>query len=537
MSSFLTKHLYIAGIIYAIAALILFPKWTVDDAYISIRYADNQAKYGELTWNPGEDPIEGYTGIVLPVILAIFIKLGISPVFIGKIIGVISFFLGGCLLHTIFRLLKVRDLSASLVLIMYFTAPFMFVHALSGLETMLFSASILLSVFLFFRNMMFTDSPKQTETVLILVLFVASLTRPEGVIMSACFLTALGIIRLKSDRREFGRYVLKAVILFILPGLIYFIWRWQYYGQILPNTFYAKGGLSFINKWSVLSLMQFGLLFLSLPAVVILLLNLSGFKAVRDSIRDRQPFLFSPQFTTAVAAMMVFAIIVLGRYMQSMLLMNFEFRFFVPFFPIFLVFTAIFLDWGLLNLQSLKADKRIVRTVLTVIIVLLISVQAMIYLREYRKYRLLKASYQNIIESEHIPAGLFVKEHISEDEWLSVIHDVGAIPYYSQRKTVDFSRLNDEVLIKKGMTDKEIADYFFSFNPGAVVITSYKWEEIYQPWIYGEEAKMISEDPRFDSYTLVKKYRADQSDRHPVTGYYEFVYLRNDLVDAADKNE
>ena len=533
MSSFLSKHLYVIGIIYAITAIILFPKWTVDDAYISIRYADNLAKYGELTWNPGEDPIEGYTGIALPLILAFFIKLGISPILVGKIIGVTAFFIGGCVLHALLKLIKVEDKAVLAALLMYYTAPFMFVHSLSGLETMLFSAAILLSLHLFLINLLFTKKHKLTETVFILTLFATSLIRPEGVIVSTCLLTALGIINFKSDRRKFWRYVLKVLAFFILPGLIYFVWRWQYYGQILPNTFYAKGGVSLINKWSVFSLVKFGLLFLSLPAVVVLLLNLPGFRVVRDSKWDHPKRLSARQFTAAVSVI-VFAVIVLARYMQSRLLMNFEFRFFVPFFPLYLIYFAILLDWGLLNLRSLKADKRILRKVLTVIIVLLTSVQAIIYLREYKKYRFVKSTYKNLIESEHIPAGLYVKEHIPEDEWLAVIHDVGAPPYYARRKTVDFSRLNNEDLTDTKLTEKDIIDYFFSFNPGAAIVTSYKWEELYQPWIYGEEAKMISEDPRFANYTLVKKFRADQHPLYPVNNYFEFVYLRNDLLETGE---
>ncbi len=53
--------------LYAVVALAWFPKWTVDDAYITYRYAENLALNGQLTWNPGLDPVEGYTGVALPV--------------------------------------------------------------------------------------------------------------------------------------------------------------------------------------------------------------------------------------------------------------------------------------------------------------------------------------------------------------------------------------------------------------------------------------------------------------------------------------
>ena len=216
--------------------------------------------------------------------------------------------------------------------------------------------------------------------------------------------------------------------------------------------------------------------------------------------------------------------------MQSRLLMNFEFRFFVPFFPLFLIFAAVLLDWGFAGVQSLKEKKKFLYSAIIAFVLILTSAQFFLYHKEYRKYAFLKDGYRKMIESEHIPAGLYVKDHIPEDEWMMVIHDVGAIPYFAERKTVDFSRLNDEVLSQKNMTDSEILDYFFSFNPGAVVITSYKWEEVYQPWFYGDEAKMITSDPRFSRYQLVKKFRTDISPDHPAYDYFEFVYLRDDLI-------
>jgi hypothetical protein len=55
--------------------VLLAPKWTVDDAYITYRYAQNLARHGELNWNVGQDPVEGYTGVAWPVILSGFCRL------------------------------------------------------------------------------------------------------------------------------------------------------------------------------------------------------------------------------------------------------------------------------------------------------------------------------------------------------------------------------------------------------------------------------------------------------------------------------
>jgi hypothetical protein len=44
---------------YSIKTVVKFPKWVVDDAFIIFRYAENLAETGQLTWNPGENPVEG----------------------------------------------------------------------------------------------------------------------------------------------------------------------------------------------------------------------------------------------------------------------------------------------------------------------------------------------------------------------------------------------------------------------------------------------------------------------------------------------
>ena len=64
----LSRIIYLLTITYSVGVFCIFPKWTVDDAFISFRYAQNLVESGELNWNPGEDPVEGYTGVMLPIL-------------------------------------------------------------------------------------------------------------------------------------------------------------------------------------------------------------------------------------------------------------------------------------------------------------------------------------------------------------------------------------------------------------------------------------------------------------------------------------
>jgi hypothetical protein len=174
--------------VYALIFLIVFPKWTVDDAYITFRYARNLAEHGQLTWNVGESPVEGYTGIVLPLILALAFKLGISPFFVSHALGVIGFLGASVLLYLLLRELNIRSGVRKLILLLYVTSPFVYTHAYSGLETNLFSAALaacLYASFVYVRQ--------RTHLPAVLGLFVlTSMIRPEGVLFTGLLIVGIG---------------------------------------------------------------------------------------------------------------------------------------------------------------------------------------------------------------------------------------------------------------------------------------------------------------------------------------------------------
>jgi arabinofuranosyltransferase len=68
--------------------------------------------------------------------------------------------------------------------------------------------------------------------------------------------------------------VLRWSLVFLLPGLLYFLWRFSYFGYLLPNTYYAKGAGSVdLAKRGLIYLALFGRIYL-LPLV--LLVPLAG---------------------------------------------------------------------------------------------------------------------------------------------------------------------------------------------------------------------------------------------------------------------
>lgn len=512
--------------LYAVLALASFPKWTVDDAYITYRYAENLAHHGQLTWNVDLDPVEGYTGVALPVVLAGAIAVGADPDVASKTIGVLAFLL---LALTTWRLcgrLSVSPLGKSAVLAGLCTAPFMFTHALSGLETVMFMACVVLAVDRAAAVELATRFERSLWLELSASTLVASLIRPEGVALSCVLLIAC--LCAEARRRpapttadQFGRgegsFAVSSMLralgiwigVFVLPGAAYFAWRASYYGQLLPNTFYAKLHTGFVVE-SLVDVAKFAVLYLAVPMSVALV-------AVATVRRRALLALAGMPWRAAIAAI-AFVAVCLALYSRSALVMNFGFRFFVPFYPIVLIGVAAVTTLALREVPTGRA-----RTLVMASIVVLVVTQTGVHARLVGRSARDAAATERLLTEEHRKVGQFLRDRLAADATIVVVVDAGAIPYFSGLRTIDFGGLNDEFLSHRfrNRTRKgEIADYFFATNPSAIVFTSRVKDRI-----EGPEPVRVQDDARFANYELARVFSCEEWPE-----YHQLVYLRRDIT-------
>lgn len=214
----------------------------VDDSYISFRYAANLAAGEGLVFNLG-DRVEGYTNFLWTVLLAGGAAAGVDLVRLSQVLGGLSAL--GCLvlLALISRRVLPQDQPARPVLV---ALPALLWAAMgsqaqlagSGMESIFFVFWVLLAVFLLFLR----DRPVAAGVVFAL----AAMTRPEGGLygLIAGLLCLARVVRPRGDgdrRPAWRRSWLLAVSFLAIYGP-YFLWRYQYYGYLLPNTFYVKVG-------------------------------------------------------------------------------------------------------------------------------------------------------------------------------------------------------------------------------------------------------------------------------------------------------
>jgi arabinofuranosyltransferase len=505
------NHLLLAaGIVYAAIGLASFPAWTVDDAFITYRYAENLARTGQLTWNVGEDPVEGYTGVGLPVLLAGAVRVGLDADAASKAIGITSFFAGALVLYLLLRRLGVRGLLRAGLATVYLTAPMLFTHSSSGLETTLFGLAVLGTLYALQGVLDAPAAPARREVALLLASLATALVRPEGVVLAAVAVACVVAVRL-AGRERLAPFLWRALALLVVPGAIYFAWRYAYYGHLLPNTYYAKWSRR-ISYDSIRDLGKFLVLYASAPGLAGAIGAAIGWRRTAGTLRALAVPLVGAVFFAAVAV----------QYSRSALIMNYSHRFFAPYYAIVLVWVGVLLEHGLSRVDAGAGGARLApfaRATAVALLAAQVCLHVALLPRELRFAR----STRDLLVDEHIPAGRYLREHVPSDEWLVVVVDAGAIPYYAGLRTVDFGGLNDEFLARRfrdRIPKAAIVDYFYARNPGALVFTS-----AHPDRIEGPEPLPIADDPRFAGYVHVATYASASW-----PSYYELVFLRRDLV-------
>ena len=496
---------------YGGVMLALAPNWTVDDAYITFRYADNLARHGALTWNVGEDPVEGYTGVALPVLLAGLLRAGVSPIWGSKLIGIVAWFTGGLLLLRVLSRLGVGWGVRAVIFVLYFAAPFMSAHALSGLETLLFSTTLIAAVLALLTCLEERQRSERPASILFGLLLFASLIRPEGVVLTGACFVAVVFYRWRYHRAPCRPLISRFALIYVVPASAYFIWRWWYYGLPLPNSFYAKstGGWNhFHQQGQLASFVGTYVLSLVLACAVLVLPNLR--RLWRD-VGERRVF------AVAGSVVLAFMAVSVCQYLKTDPVMNYAHRYYAPFLPLILVLTGCLLCWGWRFSSQAWIGRPVRRVVVCAVLIGLCVNQVVRYQSEQRRQFRLMRGYCELMRDVHVPVGKFLRDHVPPEEWLIVHMDSGAVPYYAGLKTVDFGKLNDETLATENLTAEQQADYFYDRDAGVIVFASMEQHTL-KPFVGGQA---LVEDPRFQRYTFLKDFGNQ--------GYRQCIYLRNDL--------
>jgi len=302
---------------------------------------------------------------------------------------------------------------------------------------------------------------------------------------------------------------------YLIPGAIYFIWRWNYYGRLLPNTFYAKNFEGVINAASVMRMGEFAHTFLSIPmAMVAVAWAVARVKGTSESHAQSEP---GAKSWTSLLIAGIFSAVLAVEYLRSELVMNYSYRFFVPFLPVIWALATYWVQ-GTNRRAGWIGARRFEFSAMGVALVV-IAFNAIFLPGEVARAR----GYALTMEHEHAAIGKRLAELMPADESVACVIDAGAIPFYSRLKAYDFGKLNDEFLADGVKSPGEVADYFFLMRPGAAVFTTRNWRRVE----YLPESEAITTDARFEEYEPVERFRVPREKLD--SSYYQIMFLRRDL--------
>lgn len=214
------------AIALAIYCLLTIPLsgWLIDDAAISMAYAANWTAGHGLVAQPGLDPVEGYSNPIWVCLFAGLNLLGLMTP--GPIKFVSALLVGLSLLSLNTTCRDCRPFARASVLIMVAACSSIVTWTTSGLEnplTLLIACELL-------RIVSISEPDRRTAIYAACLVAALAMTRPEGLLFFVVPLLTL------SKRELLHPYL--AVIAVIFGAFLAL--RYATFGDIVPNTFYAK---------------------------------------------------------------------------------------------------------------------------------------------------------------------------------------------------------------------------------------------------------------------------------------------------------
>lgn len=409
------------------------PYWT-DDAFISFRYAANLAHGHGPVWNPGEH-VEGYTNFGWILLLAAAMKLGVEPEVSARAFGFAA--TAGTLIAVPLLVAQFREtwtwrwwiVTAGTIVMLTANTGFS-VWTYAGLETpaltLLLTAAVALHLW--------EERTRRDIYLSSIAMVAATLMRPDAVLVWGVMLL-FKCARLfdRSDRRgTVGRIALWAAA-YAVPVGVYWVWRWTYYGNFFPNTYYLKTGQN-SAMWD----RGFDYASQFLTAYSMWLLLLAFVPMWRERLTPHRPALF----VAAVTGVWTLYVVNAGGDWMPF------FRFFVPLLPLIY---ALIAHTIVETADALSTPGR-ARNAASVAAAGVISAAALLAFFPHDS-----ATARNpqglSVNAKGFPGdvdlrvgeeiGGWVRENVPHD-WTMAVIASGMVPYYSDVRAIDMLGVNDE---------------------------------------------------------------------------------------------
>lgn len=464
------RIIFILSILFFIGGVWYCWSYSIDDAYITYRYAEHLADGHGLVFNAAEQPVEGYSNFLWLLLLSLLYKLGLSTYMTAKFLGVVSFALAGLVW---FRLREKQDDLTWVAAPLFLICPITAFWAVSGLELGLHALLISMAVVALLRQ------SRWLAGLLVLII----LSRPEGVAIALVMVVAGGIITSRQGALD-KKQLLTGLAVIITTTFALVLFRLSVFGYPLPNTYYAKQDLTFLSGLKELILM------LKIFSPFLLAFIVSLFLSVKRKITDNLLLVSSLLF---IAQALISTTVVP--------VMNFNFRYVIPFLPLLFI-------GALFTISRFKKP-------IVIILLTLGGIATFYHLFSDLGPRIngekrIWAAQQELIE--------WINQQ-PESIKISMI-DMGRVPYYTKIRYYDIGGLVDPETAHLGFSryreHKRKPDFF-------VLVGHFQEDKILLK--FGRERMIASVDIFLEHYELIKVFTppgVEITDK----GYHYLVYQR-----------
>lgn len=504
-----------------------------EDAFITFQFARHLANGEGIVWNAGEAPVEGYTNFLWLILSALLIKSGVDVSFYAQSIGVLASFV--TLIYTyrygrnLFHLPSGYALLPCLLLT--FSGPFA-AWAGSGMETNLFGMFLIAGCYYFAAGVML-DSYKSLIACF-LMLLLGTLTRPEG-FMVFVLLAALGTLFSGLRTRTTWKWYILALSIYAIPFLIYFFWRYSYFGYLLPNTFYAKTGggvYQYLRGIKYSGFFFFHFLF-PLTPIFFLFAWEQGIRGATLIVKARSILQnLKDHINVYIASLVIifytlYIVYVGGDYMAM-------YRFFVPILPFFYILIGPVIYMLFMRIAGTGTKMILATGLIGFAIGMTVLQSTPIEAKLFRKPQFMHGTYQGIqIERWHVARykviADFFREYKQGPEESLALGPIGVISYYSDMTIYSMYGIVDPYIAHKPMTgigqvlaghEKHDIPYILSRRPTYFLFSSILQPEPEAfPDYSGEVGKILQENYQLHSVWLEDPVNQE-------AGYFTFLELK-----------
>jgi arabinofuranosyltransferase len=510
-------HLVVPLLLFCIHALYYFG-WSLDDPYISYRYAENLANGHGLVFNPGEY-VEGYSNFLFTVLLAVLCKAGLNIVDFSRLIGFLS---GLATIILVYRFLQrfrteygsggegapgSHGLLSHLALyLLALSGPFA-LWAVSGLETGFYTFLAVAAWYYFSRERRLGARDLVLTQVFLLG---TALARPDGILFAAAITLVIFVLRQRrlqgrspdgpAQQGVFSSGVRDALprgaalygLIFLIPYILYTYWRYRYYGDLLPNTFYAKATGE--PRFQLADGVAYTVSFFKANGHVLLLMAVVAF--VLSPLRFARAYLSSLLILIVFVAMIIYCG---GDWMPAS-------RFFVPVLPFlfFLVQEGVRTVWERVKVSDPLYKKRDLIAVLLVAILI-----GNLYFERKETRLLVYGTRTGTLYQQYVDMGKWMRAILPPDSVFAGA-EAGILPYYSKLRFIDMLGIIDPHVAKLpgGLHEKYSAEYVLGRKPDYIVLHVHIQPDRdsklvgYYPW-----TREMLADPQFqENYEILQHF-------------------------------